>query len=434
MDKYTLLKSTNEYLQDEFAGRSERKFRPGIDAVPVSGAVIYPEDLLAVVDTVLDGWITEKNDANKFINRVSSYCDVPYGVLCNSGSSADLLAVAGAKELYGRTRGKVVTCATGFPTTVGAIINNGLTPLLVDVDWKTLNPNEDDLIHAAKQKDVIGIIQAHTLGFPFDARHVRDHIRNDQFLIEDICDALGAEINNYKVGQFGDASTLSFFPAHHITTGEGGAVITRNKDMEVLLDSYRSWGKDCYCLPGFDNTCGHRFDHPEFDLLPAGWDHKYTFSRPGHNLKMTEMQASLGLSQMNHLGDFIRTRINNHGKLYVELLFYRDWLRFYHSVRGGLRASPFGFPITVTTDAFTKQELVAYLEDHKIKTRPIFAGNIVRQPMMKSIDYDVYDNLEYSDYVMERSFWIGCHPQITDAHIDYVSDTFKSFFREKGLI
>ena len=403
--------------------------------VPVSGAVITAEDKLAVIDVVLKGWFTEGDVSAQFGNELKKYIGVRHASLCNSGSSANLLAVTALKHQRHKNDNQrlVITCATGFPTTVYPIIQNNLIPLFVDADPHTLNARTDIVLELLERKDVCGIIVAHTLGFPYDAKIIREKCDElDKWFVEDCADALGAEIYGQKVGSFGHASTFSFFPAHHITSGEGGAVLTDDGKLHALVNSYRDWGRDCWCLPGQSNTCNKRFDWHLGDL-PDGWDHKYTFSNVGYNLKITEMQSALGLSQLRRIDDFMLQRRINYRNL-LELRQYEAHLKFY---RGefvtAFMPSPFGFPVTVTTDIFTKQELVEYLESRGIRTRPVFGGNLVRHPAFKKVYYEQYGLLEGSDYIMERTFWIGLHPALTQEQLNWEIKCFEDFFEMKGL-
>jgi len=419
-----------EFARREFGG-GRGAYIPG-DEIPVSGAIIDYSDILAVVTAALGGWFTEGKISKEFGKELCKYVDSHHVTLCNSGSSASLLAISALKERCWR-KGKVITCATGFPTTVAPIIQNGMVPLFVDVDPQTLNADEEQVDEALLNPDVCGIIMAHTLGFPFDSLEVGlSAARLGKWFVEDIADALGAEITDMRVGTFGDASVISFFPAHHITTGEGGAVFTNDGKLKKIIDSYCSWGRDCWCLPGSDNTCGKRFKQ-EWETLPEGWDHKYTFTRLGYNLKITELQSALGLSQMNKIDKFVSERRKNFEYLLVNLVDFQDELEFV-KVPFYANPSPFGFPITVKPNPlFNRNNMVKFLESRKIRTRPVFGGNLTRHPaFVKDRIYTPY-SLEGSDYVMNNTFWIGCHPALTQAHLDYVIETIKEYFEKKEL-
>ena len=428
MNKTKILELVRQYEDEKF--NKEKPFRPGIDRVPVSGAVIFPNDIVSVVDTALDSWFTEWKVANRFTKELEKWLGVNHAILTNSGSSATLIALSALKEYYKIPNGaKVVTSPLEFPTTISAIIKVGLVPLFVDINIATLSVNTDDCIYILKyNKEVKGIVLSHVLGFPYRADIIREElsINSRQFFLEDICDAIGAKINGENVGTFGNVSTLSMFPAHHFTAGEGGACFTDVEQLKVLMDSYRSWGRACWCLPGQQNTCGKRFEH-EWENLPKGWDHKYTFSRLGYNLKMTELQAALGLSQLSHLDDFIDKRRYNFYYLkkalkdieQISTVFIPSWSE----------PSPFGFPIIVSQG--NAQELIRFLQEKKIDTRPVFAGNITRHPMMKDVKYEIFNNLKDADFVMNNVFWIGCHPGLTEKHLDYVSECFHEFYKGK---
>jgi CDP-6-deoxy-D-xylo-4-hexulose-3-dehydrase len=419
-----------DYLEDKY-GNGKKAYISG-DEIPVSGALIDMNDIRAVVDVALDGWFTEGKVSAEFAKSLCKYVGSKHVTLCNSGSSASLLAVSALAENCAEGR-KVVTCATGFPTTVAPIIQNKLIPLFVDVNPKTLNADREQLHEALHDRDVCGVIMAHTLGFPFDAFSVAETTKElGKWFIEDIADALGAEINDKRVGTFGDASILSFFPAHHITTGEGGAVFTNNGRLKKVIDSYGSWGRDCWCLPGSDNTCGKRFGWDCKDL-PAGWDHKYTFTRLGYNLKITELQSALGLSQMRKIDKFVKARISNFEYLLINLAEFQEYLEFVEYAFYA-NPSPFGFPITVKPSApFDRNSLVKYLESNKIRTRPVFGGNLTRHSAFKKSEIATPYPLSGSDYVMNNTFWIGCAPMLTTGHLDYVIETIQKYFERKGL-
>lgn len=404
--------------------------------VPVSGALIDEKDKLKMVEAVMKGWFTEGDYCKEFSGKLKKYIGVNHCSLVNSGSSANLLAVTAIKDFYtiDKDHNKVVTCATGFPTTISAIVHARLVPYFIDVNPKTLNPDTNIMLEALSREDVIGIIQAHTLGFPFDAKAVREYCdAHGKFFIEDCCDALGAEIYGKKVGTFGHAATFSFFPAHHIFAIEGGAVLTDDGNLMRQVEIYRDWGRACWCLPGQSNTCNKRFEW-EWENLPEGYDHKYTFLKHGYNLKFDEIRAALGSSQIDKINKFVFSRKRNYYYFMLNLFGYGlDMGSDYRLYDFDYKMSPFGFPITVTTDKFTRKELVDYLEENGIATRPVFAGNITRQPMFDNVEYEVHGDLSGSDYVMERTFWVGIHPALKQEQLDYVVSIFDEFFKMKGL-
>lgn len=434
MKKEALLNDVYQYLCEQ---EEEQEFIPGKSVVPVSGSKLTTEDKLALVECSFEGWMTEGKYCEKFSTALKNYIGTRYCCLTNSGSSANLLAVTSCLKLWDKDRkkNKIITCATAFPTTVAPIIQNGAVPLFVDINPRTLAPNWNDLDEAMQDKDVAGMIQAHTLGFPFDEDVIAEMMyKKNLWLIADGCDSLGATIGeSKKAGSFADVSTCSFFPAHHLTTGEGGCLFTNNSILKTIIDSFRSWSRDCFCLPGQDNTCGKRFSH-KWKNLPDGYDHKYTFTDFGYNLHMTEPEAALGLSQFERIDSIVSSRRKNFEYLLDNLSDFNDTLIFVCYDYGITKSSPFGFPIMVKSDApFTKQELVAFLESKRVRTRPIFAGNITRQPMFDNVPYEVVSDLSGSDFVMNNGFWIGVCTEITKPMLDYVIEMFHDFKKMKGF-
>ncbi len=405
------------------------EFVPGKTRVPASGASLNSDDVATLTEAVLQLWYTDHKFCAKFRRGLGEYFLKNYVTLCNSGSSASLLALSAALEVY-PYRDYVITTATNFPTTVAAIYQTGQIPLYIDIDPETLSPNFEQYQKAINdyKGKISGVILSHTLGFPFDEQKFDEICPG--FFIADCCDAVGAYLSDGEsVGTYSDLMTLSFFPAHHIMAAEGGAVLTNNKELKTVVDSFASWGRCCWCAPGQDNTCGKRFDW-DWDKLPKGYDHKYTFCRLGYNMKMTEWQAALGFSQLSRVSTFVENRKQNYVYLKNNLLVYSEFLNINISVRG--EPSPFGFPIVVDTDKFTAQELIAYLEERKVSTRRIFSGNIIKQPGFSKLPNKRFD-LTGSDKLMEDGFWIGCHPALTKEMLDYVVSVFDGFFKEKGL-
>jgi CDP-6-deoxy-D-xylo-4-hexulose-3-dehydrase len=405
-----------------------KPFIPGKTQIPASGPSLEASDVEALTEAVLQFWYTDHKFCAKFRRGLGEYFQKNYVTLTNSGSSANLLAMLAATEIY-PFADYVITTATNFPTTVAPIYQTGQTPLYIDIDPETFSPSFaqfEEAITRFKGK-ISGAILPHTLGFPFDEQKFDEVCPG--FFISDCCDAVGAKLSNGEpVGTYSDLMTLSFFPAHHITTSEGGAVLTNNKEVKKRLDSFANWGRDCYCAPGQDNTCGKRFEHV-WEKLPEGYDHKYTFTRLGYNLKMTEFQAALGFSQLSRVSTFVEKRLWNYAYLGNNLAVFGEWLNV--GVYEWGVASPFGLPIVVNTDKFTTQDLIAYLEANKVSTRRIFAGNIMKQPGYKlpSISFGTSG----SDKLMENGFWIGVSPNITKEMSDYVIEVFDRFFKEKGL-
>jgi CDP-6-deoxy-D-xylo-4-hexulose-3-dehydrase len=410
------------------------EFKPGESAVPVSGKVIDGGDLSSVVDSALDCWFTTGRFAEEFERKLARFAGVRCASLVNSGSSANLLAVSAlTSPKLGDRRLKpgdeVITVAAGFPTTINPILQNRLVPVFVDV---TLPSYEIDAgqLDAALSDRTRAIIIAHTLGNVFDLDAVTEFaLKHKLWLIEDCCDALGSTWKGRKVGTFGDIATLSFYPAHHITMGEGGAVLTNRPDLQVLIESFRDWGRDCWCHPGKDNTCGKRFDW-QLGSLPCGYDHKYTYSHIGYNLKATDMQAALGLSQIEKLPGFIERRKENFRILTAALKPAEEYLLLPEATHGS-DPSWFGFPIGVREGAsFTREELIRALDAKKIATRLLFGGNLLRQPAYEGCEYRVIGKLPNTDYVMNNVFWIGVYPGLTKPMLDYVAETIIHFATE----
>lgn len=432
MDKDDILVLIHEYAQKYL---EKPPFRPGIDDVPVSGAKISAYDITKLVSCAMDGWFTEGKISQEFCKQLAHWTGTRHVSLCNSGSSANLLAVTALNHIQKGNRNEarlVITCATGFPTTVTPIYLNGLVPLFVDSGgYKELNADVDTVLQQLERKDVCGVILAHTLGFPYRSDLIRKKCNElDKWFVEDCADAIGALVPGGYAGTCGHVSTLSFFPAHHICAGEGGAVCTNDGKLHALINSYRDWGRSCYCSPGEQDTCNKRFDW-KVESLPEKWDHKYMFDNIGYNLRMTEMQAALGLSQIQKLKSFVETRVDNYLDLRWMLTPMLEHL--YLGVEEIFGVSPFGFPVTVISDAFTKQELVSFLESRKIRTRPVFGGNLTRQPAFRKMYYEQVGNLANSDYIMDRTFWIGVWPGLKPEQLNYVSESFRDFFRERGL-
>ncbi len=408
----------------------EKPFRPGEDPVPVSGKVLTSSDFRSLVDSSLDGWLTAGRFTEKFERELARFVGARSALFVNSGSSANLVALSGltSKKLGDRALkpgDEVLTVAMGFPTTVNPIIQNGLTPVVVDVNLETLDAIPQMLEEAISNKTK-AIMMAHTLGNPFDLDTVQRLCKeHDLWLIEDSCDALGSTYRGQRTGSFGDTATVSFYPAHHITTGEGGAVFIKSPLVKKQVESFRDWGRDCYCETGKDNTCAKRFGWQLGDL-PDGYDHKYTYSHIGYNLKATDMQAALGLSQLDNLDFFIKRRRENY-----------DYLKKHLETIEGVKvaqATPnsepswFGMPITLDPKhPVNREDLLRFLETRKIGTRLLFAGNITKQPAYKDVYFRKVGSLQNTDTVMLRSFWVGVYPGLTNQMLDYVIETISDF-------
>jgi CDP-6-deoxy-D-xylo-4-hexulose-3-dehydrase len=408
-------------------------FIAGKSSVPISGRVFAANDMKSLVDSALDFWLTTGRFNDAFEKRLGEYLGVRHVLTVNSGSSANLVAFASLTSHLLRDRAlkpgdEVITCATGFPTTLNPAILYGMVPVFVDVDIPTYNIDPQQ-IEAAITPKTKAIMVAHTLGNPFDLGTITALAKkHNLFLIEDCCDALGATYSDQIVGTFGDVGTLSFYPAHHITMGEGGAVFTNSATMKRALESIRDWGRDCYCAPGMDNTCKKRFGWKLGDL-PQGYDHKYIYSHVGYNLKITDMQASVGLAQMDHLEGFIAARRRNFSRLKDGLKSLEEFLIMPEATQNS-NPSWFGFPITLRDDApFSRDELTLHLNERKIGTRLLFGGNLIRQPYMQGRNYRAMGDLANSDRVMRQTFWIGVYPGLSEPMIGYMLETITDFCR-----
>ena len=405
-------------------------FTPGKTPVPPSGKVIGAAELEHLIEASLDGWLTTGRFNELFQRRLGEYLGRRHVLTTNSGSSANLLALTsltspllGARAL--RPGDEVITVAAGFPTTVNPILQNGLVPVFVDVTLPTYNIDVS-AIESAIGPRTRAIMIAHTLGNPFDLGRVMDIVdRHGLWLVEDCCDALGSTFNGRKVGTFGHVGTLSFYPAHHITMGEGGAVFTDDPLLKRAIESIRDWGRDCYCAPGRDNTCGKRFKW-QLGELPAGYDHKYTYSHLGYNLKITDMQAAVGVAQLDRLEAFISARKGNFRRLHERLQACEDQLLLPEATEGS-DPSWFGFPVTLRPSFRpSREELLRELNRRKIGTRLLFAGNLIRQPYFSGRTYRVAGRLDNTDVVMNRTFWVGVFPGLGSDAIDYLADTLRS--------
>jgi CDP-6-deoxy-D-xylo-4-hexulose-3-dehydrase len=428
-----ILELTARYAE---LAHAPKPFTPGQSAVPVSGRVYGAPEMQALVDSALEFWLTTGRFNDMFEKRLAKILGVYHVLTCNSGSSANLLATTAlTSHLLGdralKPGDEVITCATGFPTTVNPLLQNGLVPVFLDVDIPTYNIRAD-LIEAAVTPKTRAIMIAHALGNPFDLDTVMTVAKkHNLFVVEDTCDALGATYNGKSVGTFGDIGTVSFYPAHHITMGEGGAVFTNGATMKRILESIRDWGRDCWCNPGADNTCKKRFGW-QLGELPFGYDHKYTYSHLGYNLKITDMQAAVGYAQLDRLDDFIARRRANFDNLKQALKLHED---IFILPEATPKSDPswFGFLITMRDKSpFRRDDLIKYLNDKKIATRLLFGGNLIRQPYMKGRNYRVHGTLDNSDKVMRDTFWIGVYPAIGRDEIGYIADTIKQFRTDRG--
>lgn len=440
-DMTITIQKTPEALRQEISAlveqyaqlvHSPKPFVPGESAVPVSGKVIGAAELQNMVEASLDGWLTTGRFNAEFERRLAEFLGVKHLITVNSGSSANLVAFStltsprlGARAI--QPGDEVIGVAAGFPTTVNPILQFGAVPVFVDVDLATHNIDASQL-EAAISPKTKAIMLAHSLGNPFNLDVVTAICKKyNLWLVEDCCDALGATYNGQLVGTFGDIATLSFYPAHHITMGEGGAVFTNNAELKLIAESFRDWGRDCYCPPGKDNTCNKRFCW-KLGNLPEGYDHKYTYSHLGYNLKITDMQAACALAQLDRLDDFIAARKANFAYLKDRL---QSCAEFLHLPEATPNSEPswFGFPVVLKETAGVKRvDLLNYLDQNKIATRLLFAGNLIRQPYMIGRNYRVSGELKNTDIVMNQTFWLGVFPALTREHLDYMVAKLEEFF------
>jgi len=418
--------------------KSQENFVPGKTSINYAGRIYDEKEMINLVDASLDFWLTAGRYTKQFEKEFAEFLGVKYCLLTNSGSSANLLAVStltspklGEKRL--KRDDEVITTACGFPTTLNPIIQNNLIPVFIDVDLGTYNIQVDEIEKAITSKTK-AIFIAHTLGNPADLDKIMALVKKyDLWFIEDNCDALGSKYNGKYTGTYGHISTCSFYPAHHITMGEGGAVLTNDPLLKKIIASFRDWGRDCWCEPGYDNTCGKRFGW-QLGQLPPSYDHKYIYSHIGYNLKITDMQAAVGIEQLKKLPSFIEDRVKNYNFLFKNLKRYEKYFIF-PTVKKNSEPSWFGFPILVQEKApFTRTDIVNYLEKNKISTRMLFGGDLLKQPAYQDIKYRIFSSLKNTDIVMNNLFWIGVYPGITEKKIEYTIKKFDKFLEEKDRI
>lgn len=426
-DIFELIK---RYFEIKF---SEQKFIPGKTPVRYAGRVFDSEEMIKATEAVLDFWLTEGRFTEEFQQRLAEIVGVEYAYLVNSGSSANLLALTSLTSHLLEDRrlkkgDEIITVAAGFPTTINPIILNGMIPVFVDVDIPTYNISVTEIEKAISEK-TRGIMIAHTLGNPFNIEKILEIANSyNLYLIEDNCDALGSEYKGKLTGSFGIVSTCSFYPAHHITTGEGGAVLTSNETIARALRSIKDWGRDCYCGPGENNTCGRRFSQT-YGKLPKGYDHKYVYSHIGYNLKATEFQAAIGIAQLSKLNYFVQKRRENFNKWYNAFKKYEEYFILPEKTEDS-NPSWFAFIVTLRENLpFSRAEFTNYLNENLIETRNLFAGNIVKQPAYMNIECRIIGDLKNTEYIMNNTFFLGVYPGLTDEMIEYTMDRVAEFLR-----
>ncbi|MDB3877309.1 lipopolysaccharide biosynthesis protein RfbH, partial [Candidatus Pelagibacter ubique] len=423
-------KKIDELIDLKFQDIGDEKFVPGVTPVPVSGKVIGKEEIRNMIEASLDGWLTTGRFNKLFEKKIASAVGAKIAITVNSGSSANLVAFMtltspklGERAI--KPGDEVITVAAGFPTTVNPSIQFGAVPVFVDIDIPTYNINIDKVENAITKKTK-AIMIAHSLGNPFNLKKIREICdKNNLWLVQDTCDALGSKFDNKKVGFYGDIGTLSFYPAHHITMGEGGVVYTNSMILKRIAESFRDWGRDCYCEPGKDNTCKKRFDWKLGDL-PHGYDHKYIYSHCGYNLKITDMQAACGVAQIDKLESFINKRNSNFDYLKKNLLDSKDKFILPEATENST-PSWFGFLLTIRDNQIDRNKITQFLNEKKIGTRLLFSGNLIKQPYMKDKIFKVSSELKNTEIVMKNSFWVGVYPGLQNKHLDYILENIKSF-------
>ena len=428
--KKEILYLIDKFSKDKFAIKD---FIPGVTPVPVSGKVLDSAELKNMVEASLDGWLTSGRFNKEFEEKISLFIGSKLAITVNSGSSANLVAFMTLtspklKEKKILPGDEIITVAAGFPTTINPIIQFGAIPVFIDVDIPTYNIKVDD-IESAITKKTKAIMIAHTLGNPFDLKKIREICdKYNLWLVQDTCDALGARFDKKPLGFYGDIGTVSFYPAHHITMGEGGLVYTNSIQLKKIAESFRDWGRDCYCETGKDNTCNKRFDW-QLGNLPAGYDHKYTYTHMGYNLKITDMQAACGLAQLNKIEMFIKKRVENFDYLHKIFSNLEDYFILPKKTKNS-EPSWFGFLLTVKDGKLKRNDLLKFLDERKIGTRLLFAGNVTKQPYMVNKKYVIHKNLNNTDKIMNDSFWVGVYPGLDRRHLDYIYLSINEFLKK----
>ncbi len=431
--KAEIFSKVNEYY---LLAHQQEQFIPGKSKVNYAGRIYDEKELINLVDSALEFWLTVGRFSRQFEKEFSEFLGVKHCLLTNSGSSANLLAISALtspslKEKQLKQGDEVITVAAGFPTTINPIIQNQLIPVFIDVNLGTYNIQFERIEDAISDKTK-AIFIAHTMGNPFNIKAVMEIAKeHDLWLIEDNCDALGSKYNGRYTGTFGHIATFSFYPAHHITMGEGGALVTNDMQLKRVIESFRDWGRDCWCEPGCSNSCGKRFDW-QLGKLPYGYDHKYIYSHIGYNLKITDLQAAIGVEQLKKLPFFIESRKRNFRYLYERLEKHEKYFVL-PEMETNVDPSWFGFLLTVREDAgFTKNDIVKYLENNKIATRMLFAGNITRHPSFRHINFRVHGDLANTDRIMYDTFWIGVYPGLTEEKLNYIVKVIDRFIEARN--
>lgn len=426
-----ILNLVEEYYKIRHANKNS--FIPYVSKVPVNGRIFDEKELKSLVKASLDFWLTDGDYSELFSDKLGKFLDIKHVRIVNSGSSANLVALSSLTNRkiknHLKDGDKVVTSAVGFPTTVNPIFQNNLIPIFVDNQLETYNPCFDDIVNACDE-NTKAIFMAHTLGNPFDVIRLKDFCDDKNiWLVEDNCDALGSKIDKDFTGTIGHISTLSFYPAHHITMGEGGAVLTNSNSIKLSIDSFRDWGRDCWCKSGHDNTCNKRFDWQLGDL-PHGYDHKFTYSNIGYNLKATDLQASIGVAQIDKLESFILKRKQNWKRINNIFSKYNNYF-ILHKAEENTDPSWFGYAVTLKDDIkFSRNDFVKFLNENNIATRLMFGGNLIRQPAYKDRTFEIYKNLNNADIVMKNSFWLGVYPGLSSEMLDYLEDRIDEFIKK----
>jgi CDP-6-deoxy-D-xylo-4-hexulose-3-dehydrase len=428
--KKKILNLVDQFAVDKF---SQKDFIPGVTPVPVSGKVLDAEELKYMVEASLDGWLTTGRFNKEFEEKIASFIGAKLAMTVNSGSSANLVAFMTLTSPKLKERAilqgdEVISVAAGFPTTINPIIQFGAIPVFIDIDIPTYNIQVDEIENAISKKTK-AIMIAHSLGNPFDVKKIREICdKYNLWLIQDSCDALGAKFDSKPLGFYGDIGTVSFYPAHHITMGEGGLVYTNSIKLKKIAESFRDWGRDCYCETGKDNTCNKRFNW-QLGNLPKGYDHKYTYTHMGYNFKITDMQAACGLAQLNKIEGFIKKRLDNFNYLYQLFSKLSNYFILPEKTKNS-EPSWFGFLLTIRDNKINRNELLKFLDEKKIGTRLLFSGNVTKQPYMLDKKYIIHKSLKNTDKVMNDSFWLGVYPDLERKHLDYVYSIVQEFIKK----